>query len=245
MASWLLTQHTKAKKKEEQEENKDDNVDHQHLPDPRQHRKSSFSATNVSERTTSISAQLQLSNLHRIHPWWVFNFVWQPFLVGAVETCIHTGSAEEVLECVKNILDSLGQGDCKTCICDIIPGFCQGKNVEPVKTEPRKISDVESKLKAEKDLHLRCNFLTCTGSILGKIWFEQKEKTFLHIIIFLEAVKTCLHTGSAEEVLDCVKNILDSIGQGDCKECICDIIPSFCKVWNINLDLSWIPPASF
>ena len=178
MASWLLTHNTKAKKKEEQEENKDDHVDHQHLPDPRQHRKSSFSATNVS---TSISAQLQLSNLHRIHPWWVFNFVWQPFLAGAVETCIHTGSAEEVLECVKNILDSLGQGDCKTCICDIIPGFCQGKNVEPVKTEPRKISDVESKL---KDLHLRCNFLTCTGSILGKIWFEQKEKTFLQVCIF-------------------------------------------------------------
>ena len=73
MASWLLTQHTKAKKKEEQEENKDDHVDHQHLSDPRQHRKSSFSATNVSERTTSSSAQLQLSNLHRIHPWWVFN----------------------------------------------------------------------------------------------------------------------------------------------------------------------------
>ena len=71
ICEWLhgSSLNTKAKKKEEQEKNKDDHVDHQHLPDPRQHRKSSFSATNVSERTTSISAQLQLSNLHRIHPW--------------------------------------------------------------------------------------------------------------------------------------------------------------------------------
>ena len=74
---------------------------------------------------------------------------------------------------------------------------------------------------------------------------NKKKKNLSSYLYFLEAVKTCLHTGSAEEVLDCVKNILDSIGQGDCKECICDIIPSFCKVWNINLDLSLIPPASF
>ena len=56
---------------------------------------------------------------------------------------------------------------------------------------------------------LSCNFLTCTGAILG-------------------AVETCLKTGSAEEVIDCVKNILESIGKGDCKACICHIIPHFC-----------------
>ena len=35
------------------------------------------------------------------------------------------------MECVKNILDSVGQGECKDCICDIIPHLCQEKMMEP------------------------------------------------------------------------------------------------------------------
>jgi len=48
-----------------------------------------------------------------------------------VETCLDTGSAEEVIECVRNILESIGQGECKDCICDIIPHLCQEKMIVP------------------------------------------------------------------------------------------------------------------
>merc|ERR1712002_567032 len=51
-------------------------------------------------------------------------------ILGAVETCQGTGSAEEVTGCVKNILDSVGQGDCKTCICHTVPHFCQEEKVD-------------------------------------------------------------------------------------------------------------------
>ena len=34
---------------------------------------------------------------------------------------------------MKNILESIGQGDCKACICNIIPQFCQEKNILPTK----------------------------------------------------------------------------------------------------------------
>merc|ERR1712189_46997 len=50
--------------------------------------------------------------------------------MGAVETCQGTGSAEEVTGCVKSILDVNGQGDCKACICDTIPHFCQEEKVD-------------------------------------------------------------------------------------------------------------------
>ena len=35
-----------------------------------------------------------------------------------------------MIDCVKNILESIGQGDCKACICDIIPQFCQEERLE-------------------------------------------------------------------------------------------------------------------
>ena len=34
-----------------------------------------------------------------------------------------------MIDCVKNILESIGEGDCKACICDIIPQFCQEKKI--------------------------------------------------------------------------------------------------------------------
>merc|ERR1719312_257252 len=42
-----------------------------------------------------------------------------------------TPAAEEVIECVRNILDSIGHGECKDCICDIIPHLCQEKMIVP------------------------------------------------------------------------------------------------------------------
>jgi len=117
-------------------------------------------------------------------------------IVGAVETCLDNGSADEVMECVRNTIDSVGKGECKDCICDIIPQFCQEKMMVPHN-------------EVKNDSQLSCNFLACTSSILG-------------------AVSTCLDTGSPQEVIECVRNILDSIGQGDCKDCICDIIPHLC-----------------
>merc|ERR1711973_468216 len=51
-------------------------------------------------------------------------------ILDAVETCQGTGSAEEVTGRVKNILDSVGQGDCKACICHTVPHFCQEEKVD-------------------------------------------------------------------------------------------------------------------
>merc|ERR1711964_784327 len=51
-------------------------------------------------------------------------------ILEAVETCQLTASAEEVTGCVKNVLDVNGQGDCKACICDTIPHFCQEEKVD-------------------------------------------------------------------------------------------------------------------
>merc|ERR1712037_104577 len=130
-------------------------------------------------------------------------------ILGAAETCLYTaGSNEEVIDCVEKILESTGKGDCKACICDIIPQFCQpathDKKIEPTEAKSLERSEAEG-----------CNFLTCAGSILG-------------------AVETCIHTGSAEEVIDCIKNILESTGQGDCKACICNVVPQFCNDMKIE-----------
>ena len=142
-----------------------------------------------------------------------------------METCLDTGSAEEVIECVRNILDSIGQGECKDCICDIIPHLCQEKMIVPAKYQ--KISHSQENTEAETDSQLSCNFLTCTSSILGEFLLHQ-EYYFSNHLSYLGAVNTCLNTGSPQEVIECVRNILDSIGQGDCKDCICDIIPNLC-----------------
>ena len=132
-------------------------------------------------------------------------------LLGAAETCLYTaGSNEEVIDCVEKTLENTGKGDCKNCICDIIPQFCQpathDKKIEPTEAKSLERSEAEG-----------CNFLTCAGSILG-------------------AVETCIHTGSAEEVIDCIKNILESTGKGDCKACICTVVPQFC---NDHSMLAW------
>ena len=85
---------------------------------------------------------------------------------------MHKGSAEEVLNCVEDILNSNGQADCKACICDVFPQICQ-KN-ETTQTEIQRISDIkEAKVEVdnvgeERDPQKSCNFLTCTGSILGE-----------------------------------------------------------------------------
>ena len=73
--------------------------------------------------------------------------------------------------------------------------------VQPAKAKSQKRSDSE----AEKGPQLSCNFLTCAGSILSEIGFEIDCPSFLFLLT--GAVKTCLRTGSAEEVIDCVKNI--------------------------------------
>ena len=142
-----------------------------------------------------------------------------------METCLDTGSAEEVIECVRNILDSIGQGECKGCICDIIPHLCQEKMIVPAKYQ--KISHSQENTEAETDSQLSCNFLACTSSILGEFLLHQ-EYYFSNYLSYSGAVNTCLNTGSPQEVIECVRNILDSIGQGDCKDCICDIIPHLC-----------------
>merc|ERR1712013_225589 len=118
-----------------------------------------------------------------------------------------TEPSQPLLSC--NFLSCAGsiQGECKDCICDIIPHLCQEKMIVPAKYQ--EISHSQENTEAETDSQLSCNFLACTSSILG-------------------AVNTCLNTGSPQEVIECVRNILDSIGQGDCKDCICDIIPNLC-----------------
>ena len=72
-----------------------------------------------------------------------------------------------------------------------------------------------------------CDYFTCSDAILG-IKLQFQLISYSSFLCSLGAAETCLSTGSAEEVIDCVKNILESIGQGDCKACICHIIPQFC-----------------
>ena len=79
-----------------------------------------------------------------------------------METCLNTGTAEEVLTCVENILNSVGQGDCLACICDVIPALCQANNII--------IPETRSQLEEEEnDSQTSCNFLACAGSILGEL----------------------------------------------------------------------------
>ena len=59
-----------------------------------------------------------------------------------MKTCLETSSGEEVLDCIKNILNSMGQGDCGACICDVFPQACQEK--EEMK-ESLRISDIKEK----------------------------------------------------------------------------------------------------
>jgi hypothetical protein len=60
-------------------------------------------------------------------------------ILGAVEACESViGSSEELIDCVKNILESNGQGDCKACICHIIPMFCHDKETVSTETKSQK-----------------------------------------------------------------------------------------------------------
>ena len=43
-----------------------------------------------------------------------------------------------MIDCVKNILESNGQGDCKACICHIIPMFCHDKETVSAETKSQK-----------------------------------------------------------------------------------------------------------
>ena len=65
---------------------------------------------------------------------------------------------------MENILNSVGQGDCLACICDVIPALCQGNNIIP---ETR--SEVEDKDQEEKDSQKSCPALACAGYILGEL----------------------------------------------------------------------------
>ena len=129
-----------------------------------------------------------------------------------------------MIDCVKNILESIGKGDCKACICDVIPQFCQEKKYLAAVAK----SEAEANSETEKEPQLSCNF--CTGAVLGKPQLKKLTKFCLpHFCLLLGAVETCIHTGTAEDVIGCVINILQSSGQGECKACICDIIPQFCQ----------------
>ena len=89
------------------------------------------------------------------------------------------------MSCVEKILNSAGQGDCKACICEVIPQLCQ-KN-ETVPTEGQRISgmkkvEVRSKVELDDGAEASCNFLTCTGPILGEFEISKglsKKNSFL------------------------------------------------------------------
>ena len=66
---------------------------------------------------------------------------------------------------MENILNSVGQGDCLACICDVIPALCQGNNI----IIPQTRSELEDKDQEEKDSQTSCNFLACAGSIIGEL----------------------------------------------------------------------------
>ena len=89
-----------------------------------------------------------------------------------METCLNTGTPEEVLTCVENILNSVGQGDCLACICDVIPALCQGNNIIVTEDKVETRHEDEDKDEEEKDPQTTCNssnFLNCAGSIGGEL----------------------------------------------------------------------------
>ena len=114
----------------------------------------------------------------------------------AVETCLHKGgSSEEVLNCIEDILNSNSQGDCKACICDVLPQICQ-KN-QTMQTEIQQISDIkEAKVEIRSEVEvdnsgnepaqprLGCNFISCSGSILGE--FSTLYNIFFDPILLQE-----------------------------------------------------------
>ena len=59
-----------------------------------------------------------------------------------MKTCLETSSGEDVLDCIKNILNSMGQGDCGACICDVFPQACLEKEEIP---EGLRVSDIKEK----------------------------------------------------------------------------------------------------
>ena len=84
---------------------------------------------------------------------------------------------------MENVLNSVGQGDCLACICDVIPALCQGDNI----LIPETRSEVEDKDQEEKDsqkscpAQLSCSFLTCTSSILGKFLSNQENSFSIYL----------------------------------------------------------------
>merc|ERR1712198_657208 len=131
-------------------------------------------------------------------------------ILDAVKTCLNTGSAEEVLDCVKNILDSIGQGDCGACICDVFPKICQEK--EEMKKSLR-ISDIKEK---DTEAEIRSD--------------EGEEECYYCSPYVHSAFQTCWNTaGPHETMVECIEKLMDSNGWGPCKHCIRDFIPAeFC-----------------
>ena len=64
---------------------------------------------------------------------------------GTPEEAPDTGTPEEVLTCVENILNSIGQGDCLACICVVIPALCQGNNIIVTEDEVETRPEVDDK----------------------------------------------------------------------------------------------------
>ena len=104
-----------------------------------------------------------------------------------MKTCLETSSGEDVLDCIKNILNSMGQGDCGACICDVFPQACQEKEEIP---EGLRISDIKEKdteveIRSdggeEKDhLKIECSSNHCDDYIFGEFDILKKYvlKTF-------------------------------------------------------------------
>ena len=54
------------------------------------------------------------------------------------------------------------------------------------------------------------------------------------LLVSLDGSSWQFQVSTAEEVLDCVKNIPNSIGQGECKTCICDVIPHWGSMFRLQ-----------
>ena len=143
-----------------------------------------------------------------------------------MKTCLETSSGEEVLDCIKNILNSMGQGDCGACICDVFPQACLEKEEIP---EGLRISDIKEKdteVEIRSDGGVEC--YRCTYYVQGK--FDILKRNLLLKLFPPGAFQTCLYAAYPNEsMMECIERNLDLWGQGTCKECICNFIPSeFC-----------------
>ena len=72
------------------------------------------------------------------------------------------------MDCIKNILNSMGEGDCATCVCDIFPQVCQEKKeiTENLRISDNKEKDTEVEIRSDEGEEIECYY--CSPYVHGE-----------------------------------------------------------------------------